>query len=232
MSQANDGLIVTPGATGANVAMHLVNGKEHQLLILAGEDGFIRGSKDSYVATYKLATDAAASALAFTHVANTDKQYATIYHPATATKMVKIRRIELYLAASAASLVNFEVRYLNGVTAPATGNPVVTARATNPAAPVAEATCLCLPTTAGSFPAAQPLFSQEINLGANTANTTTWPPDPLVMWPAEGDGIDDIEDLIMRNGVAEGYAISVRAVAAVALKATARIIFTEHVPAP
>ncbi len=196
--------------------------------MLASDDGHIKGSKDSYVATFKLATDSAISALAFTHVANTDKQYATIYHAAAATKTVKIRRVELYLAAVAASIVNFELRYLNGSTAPATGNPAITPRATTPASAAAEATCLALPTTAGSFPAAVPLFSQEINLGANTALTTTWPPDPLVLWPAEGDGVDDVSDLVMRAGVAEGYAVSVRAVGAVALKATVRIIFTEQ----
>lgn len=227
MAQANDSVIVTPGASGAVVAAHLANAKEYQAVVIAGDDGHLKGTKDSYVANYKLATDAAASALAFTHAANADKQYATIYHMLTSTKMVKVRRVELYLAATALSVVNFELRYLNATTPPALGNPAVTPRPTNPASPAAEAACLALPTTAGSFPAAVPIFSQEINLGANTALTTTFPPDPLVLWPAEGDGVDDVQDLVMRPGVAEGYAVSIRAVAAVALKATVRIIFTE-----
>lgn len=230
MTTANDSVQVTPGGSGPLVATHLIGGKEYQVLLLAGDDGHIKGSKDSYVAVYKLATDAAVSALAFTHVANTDKQYATIYHGAAAVKLVKIRRIELYLAASAASIVSFDLRRLTATTAPATGNPAITPVATNPASAAAEATCLALPTTAGSFTAGASLFTQEINLGANTASTTTWPPDPIVLWPAEGDSMDDVQDLVIRNGVAEGYAVSVRAVGAIALKAVVRILFTEHTP--
>lgn len=227
MTQANDSVAVTPG-TGATVATHLVNSKEYQVVVLAGDDGHIKGSKDAYVATYKLATDAAASALSKAHTANSEFQYATIHHLATAVKTVKVRRIELYIAATAASVVEVVLRRLTATTAPATGNPAITPLATNTATAAAEATCLALPTTAGSFTAGAALFSQEINLGANTANTTTWPPDPVVLWPAEGDGVDDVSDLVIRAGVQEGYAVAMRTVAAVTMKATARIIFTEH----
>lgn len=227
MALANDSVAVTAG-TGTTIATHLAGGKEYQVVILASDDGHIKGSKDSYVAVYKLATDAGASALSFTHTANGEKQYATIYHAATATKTVKIRRVEMYLAATALSVVSVDLRYLTATTAPATGNPAITPRSTHPASPVAEATCLALPTTAGSFTAGVSLFTQEMNLAANTAIATTFPTDPVALWPAEGDSVDDVQDLIMRAGVAEGYAISVRAVAAVALKATARIIFTEQ----
>ena len=48
MAQANDSILVTPGS-GATVATHLVNAKEHQVVMLAGESGHILGSKDTYV---------------------------------------------------------------------------------------------------------------------------------------------------------------------------------------
>lgn len=228
MTQANDSILVTPG-TGATVATHLAASKEYQAIMEADSRGHIKGTLPLYVASYKLATDAAASALAFTHVANTDKQYATIYHTAAATKTVRLRRVELFIAATAATILNVELRYLNATTAPATGNPAITPRQVNPADAAAESTCLALPTTGGSFPAAVPLFTQEMNLGANTAQTTNFPIDPVSLWPGEGFGdFDTMQDLSMRGGVAEGYAISLRAVAAVALKATVRIIFTEE----
>lgn len=48
MAQANDSILVTPGS-GATVATHLINGKEHQAIVQCGESGHIIGSKDTYV---------------------------------------------------------------------------------------------------------------------------------------------------------------------------------------
>lgn len=47
MSQANDSILVTPG-TGATVATHLVNGKEHQVVMVADDSGHIQGSLPTY----------------------------------------------------------------------------------------------------------------------------------------------------------------------------------------
>lgn len=47
MTQANDSILVTPG-TGATCATHLVNSKEHQVVMRADEDGHIQGSKPLY----------------------------------------------------------------------------------------------------------------------------------------------------------------------------------------
>jgi hypothetical protein len=49
MTQANDSILVTPGS-GATVATHLINSKEHQLVLLAGGAGHVYGSKDTYIA--------------------------------------------------------------------------------------------------------------------------------------------------------------------------------------
>ncbi len=48
MSLANDSILVTPGS-GATVATHLVNSKEHQVVIVANSDGDIGGNP-----TYRL----------------------------------------------------------------------------------------------------------------------------------------------------------------------------------
>jgi hypothetical protein len=47
MTQANDSILVTPGS-GATVATHTANGKEHQVMMLADADGHIRGSKNVF----------------------------------------------------------------------------------------------------------------------------------------------------------------------------------------
>lgn len=49
MGQANDSILVTPG-TGATVATHLANSKEHQAVVVCDKDGHILGSRDTYFA--------------------------------------------------------------------------------------------------------------------------------------------------------------------------------------
>ena len=47
MTLAGDSILVTPGS-GATVATHIVNAKEHQVIMQADEDGHIQGSKLVY----------------------------------------------------------------------------------------------------------------------------------------------------------------------------------------
>jgi hypothetical protein len=47
MTQANDSILITPGS-GATVATHLANSKEHQVIMLSDSDGHIRGTKPLY----------------------------------------------------------------------------------------------------------------------------------------------------------------------------------------
>jgi hypothetical protein len=48
VSSANDSILVTPGS-GATVATHLVNSKEHQVVMLSTEAGILYGSEQLYV---------------------------------------------------------------------------------------------------------------------------------------------------------------------------------------
>jgi hypothetical protein len=48
MTKAGDSILVTPGS-GATVATHTVDAKEHQVVMVADDDGHIRGSKLTYV---------------------------------------------------------------------------------------------------------------------------------------------------------------------------------------
>lgn len=47
MAQSNDSILVTPGS-GATVATHLVNSKEHQVVMVADDSGHIQGSLPTY----------------------------------------------------------------------------------------------------------------------------------------------------------------------------------------
>jgi hypothetical protein len=55
--QANDSILVTPGS-GATVATHLVNSKEHQVVMLARSDGHLIGSKDDWFVWFPPVTNA------------------------------------------------------------------------------------------------------------------------------------------------------------------------------
>lgn len=48
MTVANDSILVTPGS-GATVATHLANSKEHQVVVMADESGHILGSKPTWI---------------------------------------------------------------------------------------------------------------------------------------------------------------------------------------
>lgn len=215
---------------GSVVATHLANAKEHAVQMMAEPSGHLMGTLDTYVAIFKLATDVAASALSSAQGANADKMWASLFHTAASTKTVRVRKIDFFLSAPAASVASIDLRRLTATTAPATGNPAITPVAVNTSSAAAEAAALSLPTTAGSFTAGVSLFSQELNLGANTALTTTYPILPIALWPPTGMGqmTEDLGDLALRAGIAEGIAVTLRTVAAVTIKGIVRMVFTEE----
>jgi hypothetical protein len=187
------------------------------------------GFRTTYVANYRLTTRAYALSNAFAGAGV--KQYATIYHAASATKTVRIRSVRVWLKnCSAAVTVMVELRRLSATTAPATGNPAITPLAHNTSSSAAEATCLALPTTAGSEAAANAGWgNMEIALGITGAASTVNPiPTEIPVILYEDDGLTEVEPLIMRSGVAEGYAIMVDASAAATITATCQIIFSEE----
>ena len=226
MTLANSSETMSGGGSGAT---HTTGGKEHPVVMIANTDGHILGSKDTYFAVNKLAVENAVSALTFAQVANTDKVWAVLYHTGSATRRVTLKKVEMFIAATAATILNVELRRTTNVTLPVTGNPAVTPVAADPASQVAESICLSLPTTPPSMLVNQPLFSQEFNLGANTAQTTSWPADAISLWPPEGMSAgDDWMEPVIRAGQTEGYAVVVRSTAAVSIKGTIRWIFTEE----
>ena len=165
--------------------------------------------------------------------ANTNKQVATIYHAVSATKRVQIKyvAVTLHSIGSVAGTIEFEIVTLSATTAPATGNPAITPGKHDQADGAAEATCLALPTTAGSVVNAdQPVGDNYLaSIGITGAASTVSPPPnamKAVLWDSRADG--DGKDLIMRAATAEGYAVNVRSNTASTVFLTATMIFTEE----
>lgn len=78
MAQANDSILVTPGA-GATVATHLVASKEHQVVMVADASGHVQGS----LPTYLYQTPAAAVGI--------DKLYFDLFNAAGSGKIIDVR---------------------------------------------------------------------------------------------------------------------------------------------
>jgi len=188
------------------------------------------GRKASYNAAYRL-IDATVGqlSLTFTFATNTNKQLATIYHAATATKNVKIHYISITPSTGALGVFDFEVRALSAATAPATGNPAITPGKFAQADAGAEATCLALPTTAGSLVAADSpvsgAFEWNSAAAAAVGNPSGLAGQEIMLF---NDQLPGVKPLTMRAATAEGYAVNGRSSTAVALRFTIRIVFTEE----
>lgn len=155
------------------------------------------------------------------------KQWATIFHAAGATKTVRIRRVTVSIeSSSAAAIVMLDLVRLTSATTPATGNPAITPVAHAPADSV-EATCLALPTTAGTESVV--ISSVEWNLGITGAASIANPPPPLTDVVLYDDQTHmEVKPLEMRAGNAEGFAVSADASASSTIKGYVRMICTEE----
>src|ERR1051326_6646098 len=101
----------------------------------------------TYTATYRLAARPYALSLVAGGAGRT--QRATIHHTAGATKVIRVRAVEVAIeSASAAAIATIDLVRIT--TAPATGNPAITPTPMNAADVATEAVCLALPTTQGT----------------------------------------------------------------------------------
>ena len=187
---------------------------------------FVRPRKiATYRAVYRLATPAS---LSFAHSANTRKQWATIFHASSATKTVRIRGVWLNVTStSAATVLWCDLVRLSSATTPATGNPAITP-APHDTSDTVEATCLALPTTAGTESGT--LSALEYSLGI-TGSAPTTVPVPVIPWvalyePQAGD--DEAKLPTIRSGIAEGFAVSVVSTIASTIGGQVMIEFTEE----
>lgn len=131
----------------------------------------------TYFANYRLASRP--YGLSWASGGAATKQFATIGHAATATKLVRLRHVWVAVeSASAAAIVHAELVRLTD-NAQATGNPAVTPAILRGGTVAAESTCLALPTTPGAEGAM--VGFAEWNSGITAAAPTTNPP-PSLLW--------------------------------------------------
>lgn len=198
-----------------------------------------RKIRESYTAVFRLGETAARLDQSFTQVANTNKQWCTIHHAATATKEIRLQKVIVYITGwiTVAFQGIIELRELSSATAPATGNPAITPRARRIGTGAAEATCLYLPTIQGSeaainSPLAHIPLDYGIMGGVSTVNPlagTDQGPGALVLFDASRED-DEVFQPVAPVGVYGGWAVMLRTVGAPVVRLTCLMVFTEEIP--
>jgi hypothetical protein len=199
--------------------------------VAGGIEPFIT-QRSRKVATYRAVYRATARPynLSNAFTANTRKQYATIHHAAASTKTVRLRSVLVTILGNTVGN-DLRVDLVRITAAPATGNPAITPVLADSSDPAAEATCLALPTTAGTE--ATPVWdSYFMTLGVTGVIPTNNPPlGPVRIELITNVSADDERKLpAIRAGVLEGWAVSLDADAASTVTATVAIEFTEEAP--
>lgn len=119
MTQANDSILVTPG-TGATVATHLANAKEHQVVVEADDTGHIKGT----VPTYRLFIPAGA--------AGASKVYFDLFNATGSGLTLRVLSVRAIKDGSVAVTGALSVKlYLTRTTAVGTGGTAATLEGTS-----------------------------------------------------------------------------------------------------
>lgn len=160
MTQANDSVLVTPGS-GATIATHTINAKEHQAVVVVGESGHILGSKDTYVYAIPSQVHVAAANTVHWDIFNAD--------PALLVRVLSIKQIPNITTAVTGVVFDWQLFRTSAV---GTGGTAQTAWLpdTSQTALDADITCRSKPTggatTSGSSLKNYALSGEETNTGS------------------------------------------------------------------
>lgn len=149
---------------------------------------------------------AAGTGLSFVFTASTSKQFLTIHHLNTATKLVRILKAWLtVISCSAASQIIAELVSISA--APVTGNPAITPIPLSRASAAAESTVLALPTTAGTeVTTTTGIGTTTLDFtGASVQTDVATQGVPTVLW--QFNPLSPSETPVIRVGSTEGWAI-------------------------
>lgn len=194
-----------------------------------------RKIRESYTAVFRLAEAAARLDQTFTHVANTNKQWATLHHLASATKEVRLQSCVVWItsAITVAPQGILELRQISA--APATGNPAITPTPHRRGGTAAEAVALYLPTTAGTeanvnSPLGHHIFDEAVTVATVAlAHPQGFGRGGIVLYDA---ALEDVEVLppSLPVGVLDGWAVTTRLTGATVVRLTVVMKFTEEIP--
>jgi len=164
--------------------------------------------------------------LSNTFTANTGKQYATLFHTVGSTKTVKIRGIWFQFVDNSSNnnLMRVEVLRLTATTAPATGNPVITAALANTGDASHEVSCLALPTTQGSEGSYFITTAHSVANGGGAQSPDLFATQPIYTW----ENGREAKPITLRAGVAEGIAIRIFSQGGSTITAEITVEFTEE----
>lgn len=174
MSLANDSITVTPG-TGATVATHLMGGKEHQVVMIADELGFLLGS----LPRYRLVIPSQA--------VGANKVYCDLFNATGSGVTIRIASIYVYADNDTAVTGTLGVEVaLTRTTAAGTGGtaatndstsltaPTITRMDTNDSVVPTQITARSAPTggaTAGAYLGSRWIFTEETAAPSGIAGT-------------------------------------------------------------
>ncbi len=171
MTVANDSVAITPG-TGATIATHLVNGVEHQVVIVANEDGDIGGNP-----RYRFVSGSSA--------VGASKVHCDLFNGVGSAKVMRILSVFVYpdIDTAVTGVVGVEVA-LTRTTSAGTGGTAATNDSTSLTAPTitrydtadavvpTQITARLAPAggaTAGAYLGSRWVFTEETNAGSALA---------------------------------------------------------------
>jgi hypothetical protein len=194
-----------------------------------------RKLRESYTAVFRLAEAAARLDQTFTHVANTNKQWATLHHTGASTKEVRLQSCVAWItsAITAAPQGIIELRQISA--APATGNPAITPTPHRRGGTAAEAICLYLPTTAGTeanvnSPLGHHVFDEAVSVAtAAFAHPQGYGRGGIVLYDASLED-DEVMPPVLPVGTLDGWAVVTRLTGATVMRMTVVMKFTEEIP--
>jgi hypothetical protein len=199
MAQANDSITVTPG-TGATVATHLANGKEHQVVVMANHNGHFMDDIPTYMAFSGSVT------------ASANMVYMHVFNATGSGKIVKIRKVFLQPSQVATALTAQTWRVAKTSAVGTTGNTAVTLQktdTTDPAVP-AQVTAARAYTAGGT----QTFTWFEIPVDVEETRSPVGLLPFFNILPTDGDRVQDIvlqegEGCAVQNITGGSYAWSV-----------------------
>lgn len=180
MTKAGDSILVTPGS-GATVATHTVDSKEHQVVMLAHASGHIKGTLPSWYfwSTY----DAGAA----------NEILIDLFNASGSGVILKVRK--LFIQCNMAAIIGVGHQFnIDKTSAVGTGGTTITGRPVDSANSALPAQVTCRHAATGGATSAFTLFSASVDPEETRPGAAIM---GMINWLPEGD---DIQDLTLREG--------------------------------
>lgn len=180
MSLPNDSILVTPGS-GATVATELVSGKEYQVVMIAGPNGHLNDTQETYYFYTGLAAGAA------------NQRLIDLFNASGSGKLVKVKK--LFMQCNQAAITGVGLQYdVIRTSAVGTGGTALTGRAADTTNTAIPAQITARRSATGGATESHILFPlgvdpEETRPGAAIMGMINWMPEA-----------PNIQELVLREG--------------------------------